>query len=265
MRESGAQIDGRYIAALCIVSVLILVAGVWFRPSRTPPPIPSELETLTMQLTRQRLDLDRRSLFYSRKAEEMAKDVAEVRARPEIVPFSPGTAGQIVVLVATDSKGELVWAPAQTVGAAAVPCDGLMLMEVTTTIAIPSTLSSAVAFDLDNKLVGLVVPCEDRRLLVTPDSFRMWTAEHTLEANLAECCGLRVTKGLEVFEVRPESALAEAGLRNGDTILTVAGAPLGSRRDLHAALTSSPPPVELTIQRANRTRKLRIRRLEASQ
>lgn len=263
MPAAESHVDRRYIAILCLASLLILVVGVWLRPPRTPPPVPSELETLNMQLARQRLDFDRRSLFFARKAEELAKSAAEVRSRPESAPFRTMVPGDMVLLVATGSQGELVWAPAQATGPAETPCGEMIAQEITTTIAIPVTLSSAVAFDLDNNPAGLALTCGDRQILTTPATFRQWTAERTHEANLDSCCGLRVTSTLEVVSVGTDSVVAKTGLRVGDTILNVDAAAVASRSELHGALTSSPPPTVLTIRRGERTRKLTIRRAVA--
>ena len=264
MHVAEAQVDRRYIAALCVVSLIILVAGVWFRPSRTPPPVPSELETLNVQLAGQRIDLERRSLFYSRKAEELIKIAADARSNPERLPFRIQPPGEMVMLVATDAGGQLVWASTQTAGTTDSQCGDITAQEVSTTIFIPTTLSSAVAFDLDNNLAGFVIPCGDRRMLVTPQTYGRFSAERINESNLRDCCGLEVTGNMEVTALQPESDLAKAGLRTGDTILTVGAEPAASRRELHAALTS-PSPAVVTIQRGERTRKLTVRRSEAAQ
>ena len=264
MPHTVAQLDRRYIAALSVVSLLILVAGVWFRPSRTPPPVPSELETLNVQLARQRLDLERRSLFYSRKAEELMKVSADVRSHPETLPFQMKPPGEMVLLVATGSNGELVWASSQTAGATEVECGDIVAKEVTTTSVIPTTLSNAVAFDFDNNLAGLVISCGDRRVLVTPESYRHFAAERAVETTLRSCCGVHVTRKLEVAAVDPDSELAKAGLRSGDSFVAVGNQPVASRRELHAGLSASPAATEVTIQRGPRTRKLTIRRAEAA-
>jgi hypothetical protein len=265
MPKAEAQIDRRYIAALCIASLLILVAGVWFRPSRTPPPVPSELETLNMQMARQRLEFERRSMFYSRKAADLLTLAADVRVHPESVPFHLTSPGETVVLLASDSEGQPLWAATQTVGSTTTPCDDVPVQEIATTITIPATLANAVAFDLDNNLAGLVIPCGTGSLLTTPASFKAWNAERAVEQSLRECCGLQVTAALGVFAVDSESELAKRGLRVGDVLVSVAGQPVSSRAELHSALTASPPPTELSYQRGERIRKLLLPRTEAPQ
>jgi hypothetical protein len=260
MPQSEASPDRRYIAVLCLVALLILVAGVWLRPSRTPPPVPSELETLNVQLAMQRLDLQRRSLFYSKKVEELLPALAQARANPERMNFRLPDPGETVILVSNDMNRQPAWILAQTAGALEAPCGDMMAREIATSISIPATLSNAVAFDLDNNLAGIVLFCGDRRILTTPETFKAWNAERALDAKLRECCGLNVAADLEVLGVEAESLLAAAGLRAGDIIMDVAEQPIKNRTELHSALSATPPPTELTVRRGERNRKLVVRR-----
>jgi S1-C subfamily serine protease len=226
--------------------------------------VPSELENLNVQIARQRSDLERRSLFYSRKAGQLMRLVSDARNHPEGLSFRMPPPGEILLLVATGPEGNLVWASSQTAGVAEAVCGETRVQEVTTTIVIPRTLSSAVAFDLDDNLAGLVVGCGDRSIVVTPETYRVVTADNAVGSSLAECCSLEVSGSLDVVTVGNESELFKAGLRPGDTIAMVEAEPVLSRKDLHAALTSDPRPTALTIRRGEKTRKLTIRRAEAS-
>src|SRR4051812_509615 len=137
MLHGSANVDRRYIATLCVVSIFILVAGVWFRPSRTPPPMPSEYETLNVQLERQREDLERRSLFYAKTASDLMRVAADVRTHPDNVPVGSISPGEIALLVASDPQGRLVWASSQTAGTTEASCPEGAMREIATTIVIP--------------------------------------------------------------------------------------------------------------------------------
>jgi hypothetical protein len=260
MPQPEASIDRRYVGVLCVAALLILFAGVWLRPSRTPPPVPSELENLNVQLATQRLDLQRRSLFYSKKVDELLPAFAGARANPERMSFRLPAPGETVILISNDTDRQPSWALAQTAGTLETRCGNIAAQEIATTILIPATLATGVAFDLNNNLTGLVLFCGDRHILTTPETFRIWNSERTLDAGLRECCGLNFTKDLKVLEVDGDTPFATAGLRVGDAILEVAGQPITTRTELHAALTATPPPADLTIRRGERNRKLTVRR-----
>lgn len=255
--------DHRYIGILCLICVFILIAGVAFRPKLAPPSVPSELELQSLQLARQRLDLDRRSMFYERKAADLLKRAAEARGNPQRFPFRPSRPGEPIILVSTTETGQTVWAASATAGTASTRCGSRTLDEVATTISIPITLSNAVAFNLDDQLAGFVVPCGERSVLTTSSSFEAWTLERAHENELQSCCGIRITPELAVVTVDPKLAFARGGLRTGDKILSVNGQTVTSTSQLHAELTRDNSPLELVIEREKRSRRLKIARDES--
>ena len=81
-----------------------------------------------------------------------------------------------------------------------------------------------------------------------------------LTPELARREGLNVTEGALIRRVRGGSPAQAADLRNGDVILAVDGAPVGSSHDLRELIEASPPghSVTLTILRAGQTIELTV-------
>jgi hypothetical protein len=237
--------DLRYLAVLCLGALGILFAGVLLRPEKAATPVPSESDMLQLQLSAQRRDFERRTLFFRSKARELARFVSDARSGIGNLRYRMPQTGDTVVLVGARD----VWASAVTAGLLRTECGDIAIDEIGSTVAIPATLENAVAFDLDNSLAAFVISCDERRLLTTPEGFKAWTAERALDDQLVEH-GLRVTRAgteLEVLAVGADSPLRRAGLREGDRIMDPA---------TKAALLDA---AELLIRRGERTRKLKMK------
>ena len=256
MPHSDQPVSKRYIAVLCAIAGGVLVAGVLLRPTSVPVPVRSETEILRLQLLAQKGDLQRRTLFYQSRAADLVARVAPVRTNPSQFLYRSPPAGQILLLVGTDASGEVVWATGSAAGVISTTCEGRKVPEIGTTINIPATLEAAVAFDLDDNLAGLVVPCEDRLILTTPAGFQA-ARQQTLEQQLIACCGLRVSdSGFRITELQRGTALARAGMQVGDRLVAINGEPVDSPERLRAFLADG--PIELRVDRAGRAVRIAV-------
>lgn len=266
MKTAISSSRKRYIAALCFVSVAILVVGVSLRPRKTPAPVQSESDFLKLQLRAQKRELQRESLFFETKAAELVARAQAVRATPARFSEAVSSSGKLILLVATDTAGLPIWATASTAGVTTTECNGRTLEEIGMTIAIPSTLADAAAFDLDDNLAGVVISCGDRRILTTKKGFQL-SLEPTLSELLRKCCGLHVVTspdrpGLDIVELDAESGLAHAGARIGDRIVEVNGSAVGAEQDLQLLTTGA--QADLFVERGKRNRRMKLT-LPASQ
>jgi S1-C subfamily serine protease len=116
--------------------------------------------------------------------------------------------------------------------------------------------------------IGFAIP-SDRAQRVVSDLLRfgelrtVWTGLRlqTIDAENARANELPVARGVLVTKVYPASPGAQAGLKEGDVIIAVAGAPATAREDLLTAVYSVAvgSPIGLAVRRGNQTVTLTLR------
>lgn len=121
--------------------------------------------------------------------------------------------------------------------------------------------------------IGLAVPSATAQLVFTeilahgrvPRSYLGIAGRtRTLPRRAVRRLELPLPQAVEAVEVMPDGPAAAAGLRRGDILLSVDGAPVGSMDRLFQLLTRIPPgsPVELGLLRHGRTLALRLTTIE---
>jgi hypothetical protein len=260
MRVAAPSSRRTYTIVLSLVATGILIAGVSLRPKSAPAPVRSETEFLQLQLLAQRRDLERRSLFFQTKAQQLVTKSHAARTHPEQYPYTTPESGTTVILVATGSSGQPVWVTAAVAGTAEISCNGRSVEEVETTITIPKTLVNATAFDLDDNLAAFVIACGERCILTTLQGFQI-ASQPTLAEQLEARCGIQVAldpaqKEFEITKLDNESRLSEAGLKIGDRIAAINERPLETEEQLAALL--EPPETILAVQRGRSRRLINI-------
>ena len=127
---ADASLRPRYIAILCVVALVILVAGVLLRPSKIPVPVRSESEIYRLQVLAEQRNLQNTRLFFEGKARDLVAKSQAARATPDKFPFrSPGT-GEYMLLVSAQESGQPVWAVTAAAGVTKTRCEGRELEEV---------------------------------------------------------------------------------------------------------------------------------------
>ena len=127
------------------------------------------------------------------------------------------------------------FSPATYVETAEVPCQGRLVRDVVTSVALGPELAGAGLFDLDNSLLAVVLPCDGRFVAVTADdvdalaqeagSVRTRIAQRygmTLDAvSPEEQAHLGVAFGLLVRDIWGGDLADTAGLRPGDVVVAI--------------------------------------------
>ena len=127
------------------------------------------------------------------------------------------------------------FSPATYVETAEVPCQGRSVRDVVTSVALGPELAGAGLFDLDNRLLAVVLPCDGRFVAVTADdvdalaqeagSVRTRIAQRygmTLDAvSPEEQAHLGVAFGLLVRDIWGGDLADTAGLRPGDVVVAI--------------------------------------------
>jgi S1-C subfamily serine protease len=122
--------------------------------------------------------------------------------------------------------------------------------------------------------IGFAIPA-DRARRVVDDLLRfgelqpLWTGARlvSVDPELARRYGLAVRRGALVLKVTPDSPAAEAGLREKDVIVSVAGHPVAAREDVTTALytAAAGTAVDAEVRRGSQTVKVRLRAVHPPQ
>ncbi|MEO7193112.1 MAG: PDZ domain-containing protein [Vicinamibacterales bacterium] len=143
-------------------------------------------------------------------------------------------------------------------------CGTTPVDEVVSSLVLVEAMRGGGLFDIDGQLVGMMLPCGARMIVVAAASIqRILTGANTIEQRVRGSYGLGLeplspeeqdyfgtTKGLLVREVW--TGLAGDSLRAGDVVMAVDGVDLMTPENLRAMTTSSDAPVELSILRASK-------------
>ena len=127
------------------------------------------------------------------------------------------------------------FSPATYVETAEVPCQGRSVRDVVTSVALGPELAGAGLFDLDNRLLAVVLPCDGRFVAVTADDVDALAQEAgSVRARIAQRYGmaldavspeeqahLGVAFGLLVRDIWGGDLADTAGLRPGDVVVAI--------------------------------------------
>ena len=127
------------------------------------------------------------------------------------------------------------FSPATYVETAEVPCQGRLVRDVVTSVALGPELAGAGLFDLDNSLLAVVLPCDGRFVAVTADDVDALAQEAgSVRARIAQRYGmaldavspeeqahLGVAFGLLVRDIWGGDLADTAGLRPGDVVVAI--------------------------------------------
>ena len=127
------------------------------------------------------------------------------------------------------------FSPATYVETAEVPCQGRLVRDVVTSVALGPELAGAGLFDLDNRLLAVVLPCDGRFVAVTADDVDALAQEAgSVRARIAQRYGmaldavspeeqahLGVAFGLLVRDIWGGDLADTAGLRPGDVVVAI--------------------------------------------
>jgi serine protease Do len=117
---------------------------------------------------------------------------------------------------------------------------------VNTAIYSPSGGSIGIAFAIPAKTAAEVI----EQLKTTGSVKRGWLGVRiqSLDDDMAASLGLNETKGALVNEVTVPSPAAEAGIKNGDTILSVNGVKINDSRDLARQIANFTPGTKVDVK-----------------
>lgn len=188
------------------------------------------------------------------------------RAEPPVQPGMP-------LLAVWRTANQRSFAAATFIELASVPCEGQLRQELRTTLTFAEAGAGGGVFDLDGNLVAVVLPCGDRYGAFAGEAVaNLLTAVESFEHRLLARYGLvlepltpddsvlfAATAGAMVREVRSGGAAAIAGLRPGDIVVGLDGAPVTRLEDLRPLTGAAPEaPVILSIQRASTVREVTV-------
>jgi membrane-associated protease RseP (regulator of RpoE activity) len=188
-------------------------------------------------------------------------------ASPALVPIrrsvAPISSGDWIVGV-WKGDGARGFVPGNALDTTTTACHDLVVRQVVTSFALTPTMAGGGILDFDGNLLAVVLPCGDRMVAIAADSIdTMLGSRDTLEDRLLSRYGVRVgslsgdeaayfktTEGALVREVWTRYAADVAGLRPGDLIRAIGGAPVTGADDLQALATAlAGEPVPLSIAR----------------
>jgi serine protease Do len=165
---------------------------------------------------------------------------------------SEPTSGEWVLAVWRQQL-EHVFVPGHYLETQLTSCGERVVEEVFTSLALTAEQAGGGLFDLDDGLVGIILPCGERVAALTPSSASRLIAEgRTLDGQFLARLGMVVVApdgdlgahldargGLVVREVWTGYPAAAAGLRPGDVIESLSGQRVGSASDLRPLLVPS--------------------------
>jgi len=141
---------------------------------------------------------------------------------------------------------ELHFTPAHFLGIAPVQCDEQPVDELLSSVSWTEEMAGGGVFDLDGRLLGVIVPCGDRFVAADAESIEMLLREgSTVESRLLGRYGLRLGplteeevehygngEGVVVREVWTGYLAAQAGFMPGDIVVALNAEPIGSPEQL---------------------------------
>jgi S1-C subfamily serine protease len=212
------------------------------------------------------LDADKRLTDATRWGPNLPLATLAVRDRPAWTPVTRAAqlpkAGEWVVAVWRTGEGA-VFAPGSYVERAPLHCWLPSAHEIATTVPLLPTMAGGGLFDLDGRLLAVILPCGERlAALAVASVAELLSRAATIEQQIHARFGLVVSRpppeaagyfaeadAVIVREVRPQQTGDDAGFIAGDWIVAVNGSAVSGVDDLAPALTVA---VEITVRRARR-------------
>ena len=148
---------------------------------------------------------------------------------------------------------ELRFTPAHFLGIAPTLCEGQPVDELLSSVAWTQEMAGGGLFDLDGRLIAVIIPCVDRFVAADVDSVQMMLRQgQTLEGRLLGRYGLRLGmlteserehfgsgEGVVIREVWTDYLADVAGLFPGDILLAINAEPIGFPDQLEPLVTST--------------------------
>ena len=190
---------------------------------------------------------------------------------PEPNHRSPETlaVGEWVLAVARQPNGEFVFTPGWYAGRVATRCGEVTLQRVSTDQSYSAGMLGGGLFDMDGRLLALIVQCGDSYVAISIDDVTtILGAENSLTSQLLYRYGMRVAplldnalrsifqaeQALWVSEVWKDYPAHAAGFMPGDRILSLDGFPVTILQDLERLTRPGPDAVfDLQVQRGEET------------
>ena len=188
----------------------------------------------------------------------------------ELTPAPHGgaslAAGQWLLAVWRD-RVEARHTPGNLIGSTFTTCGEHSLQEVETSFALSQTMLGGGIFDIDGRLVAIILACDGRPIAVSMGSvFGLLHAASETGGRLWHRLGLKAgpltpaqsehlgtDSGVLITETWRDYPADRAALRPGDVILKLNEQPVQSSEDLTPLLEPSPEPLELEVKRGSRT------------
>ncbi len=186
---------------------------------------------------------------------------------------SPSESTSWVIQVARRADGSLFFTPGLQRGSRPVTCGEATYREIDTSIELTSAMVGGGLFDLDTVLLGVVVPCGGRPVVLTnadvtralshqPDAGRLAERQWGMGLTALDDAAKKyfgAGEGLLVREVRNKGLAANSGFLPGDVLLSFKGEAPGSVADFYRM--ASPPweePAKAIVLRRGRKRILSL-------
>jgi hypothetical protein len=197
------EMNKRYVAALGIAALVILVLGAWFRPKpHTAQPKPAEAQAAPVPPPSRRGQMRQISDFLSERAQESADHLVYVASAQatgivwttgQVVTVAPGSAlvqtaavtpstepapvtlapterfGQTgwIVVVARGSDGALVSSSGLLGSSADATCGSTRVRKLMFNVPLDAALAGGGVFDVSGDLLGQVIKCGESWMAVT--------------------------------------------------------------------------------------------------
>lgn len=193
----------------------------------------------------------------------------EIAAPPGALPplrSAPPTQSGAQLLAVWRTAQTHVFAPAVFIESTVAPCGGHRSREVRTSLALTPAMAGGGLFDMDGRLLGVILPCGERYAAVASDVVDgMLLAAESFGSRLLARYGLvvepltseesaffKTTAGVMIRELGIARPADRAGVRPGDIVVGLNGDPVTRIDDLGRLAAALPmPTVVLSIRRAS--------------
>jgi S1-C subfamily serine protease len=198
---------------------------------------------------------------------DVSADAAADSGAPTIRQLSDSTRGEWVLVVGRARSGTVLSLAGSVGGRVRARCDVRDVDELLLNVPLTEALAGAAVFDIEGALVGIVIRCGERLAAVPVRQIAALLAEDdsaktdvvVLGASLAPLdttarAYFGVDTGALVSAVRWGTLADSLGLRAGDVLLSIDGAPIATPLDAARALTSRGDTTHQIVRLRGRTR-----------
>ncbi len=185
------------------------------------------------------------TLFVSNKAKP---------AKTKPMAAAIASSGDWVIAVARDSTDNLIYAHGLYHGTASVRCGGVSYERLLSSTLLSRTFLGGGLFTLNGNLLGVITLCGDELVVLSNTSLANIIAQPLSPNDVLERrYGMRVAEAsLQISAVWEGKSAATAGIRAGDVVRTIDGAPVQSFDQVNS-LANSNGGHHLQLQRERRT------------